>query len=263
MAGEFSLEAFQAQLRTSFMGRRAIYRRSVTSTMDVACSEAAAGTPEGTVVIADEQTAGRGRLGRQWVSPPGTNLYFSVILCPPAAHLRQFSIICPLAICQAIEEVTGLAARIKWPNDVLVDDRKVSGVLLDAEIIGERVQYAVAGIGLNVNFDPSTHEDLREIATSLKRELGREVSREAVLAGLLNHLEQLYQAALRGEDVEQAWKKRLDTLGKNVRVHFADRVEEGVATDTDSDGALILRRDDGTTVRIEAGDVTLRPDQVS
>ncbi len=263
MAGEFSLEAFQSQLRTSFVGRRAIYRRSVTSTMDVARYEAAAGAPEGAVVIADEQTAGRGRLGRRWVSPPGTNLYLSVILRPPATHLRQLSIITPLAICQAVEEVTGLAARIKWPNDVLIDQRKVGGVLLDAEIVGDRVQYAVAGIGLNVNFDPSTYEEIREIATSLKRELGREVSREAVLAALLNHLEQLYEGALRGEDVEQAWKERLETLGKSVRVHFADRVEEGVATDTDSDGALILRRDDGTTVRIEAGDVTLRPDPAS
>lgn len=263
MAGEFSLEALQTQLRTSFVGRRAIYRRSVTSTMEVACGEAETGVPEGAVVIADEQTAGRGRLGRQWVSPPGSNLYLSVILRPPATHLRQLSIICPLAICQAVEEVTGLAAKIKWPNDVLVAARKVSGVLLDAELVGDRVQYAVAGIGLNVNFDPSTYEELRDIATSLKRELGREVSREAVLAALLNHLEQLYQAALRGEDVEQAWKERLDTLGRRVQVHFADRVEEGVAADTDSDGALILRRDDGTTVRIEAGEVTLRPDQAS
>jgi len=263
MAGEFSLEAFQSQLRTSSLGQRAICRRSVTSTMDVARGEAAAGAPEGTVVIADEQTAGRGRLGREWVSPPGTNIYLSVILRPPAAHLRQLSIICPLAICQAIEEVTGLAARIKWPNDVLVDGRKVSGVLLDAELVGDRVQYAIAGIGLNVNFDPSTYRELRDIATSLKRELGREVSREAVLAGLLNHLESLYQAALRGEKAHAAWKERLDTLGRSVRVRFADRVEEGVAADTDSDGALILRRDDGSTVRIEAGEVTLRPDQAS
>jgi BirA family biotin operon repressor/biotin-[acetyl-CoA-carboxylase] ligase len=261
MAGEFSLEALRSQLRTSFMGRRAIYRRSVTSTMDAARGEAEAGVPEGAVVIADEQTAGRGRLGRQWVSPPGTNIYVSVILHPPAAHLRQLSIIFPLAICEGIEEVTGLAARIEWPNDVLVGGRKVSGVLLDAEIVGDQVRYAIAGIGLNVNFDPSTYEELRDIATSLRRELGREVSREAVLAALLNHLEPLYQGALLGEKAHLAWKERLDTLGKSVRVGFADRMEEGVAVDTDSDGALILRRDDGTTARIEAGEVTLRPDQ--
>jgi BirA family biotin operon repressor/biotin-[acetyl-CoA-carboxylase] ligase len=255
-----SLEAVRSQLRTSSLGRRLVYRCTVASTMDVARAEAEGGTPHGTCVLADEQTAGRGRLGRPWVSPPGSNIYVSVVLRPAAAHLRQLGIVCPLAVCEAVQEMTGLAARIKWPNDVLMAGGKVAGVLIEVEHRADQVDYAVAGIGVNVNFDPRAHEEIRDVASSLMRELGREVSREAVLAALLNHLEALYEAAVRGEAPYLAWKERLDTLGRSVRVRFADRMEEGVAIDADANGALVLRRDDGSTVHIEAGDVTLRPD---
>lgn len=263
MKRDLSLEVVRSQLRTHDIGRRLVYRRTVASTMGVARVEAEGGAVHGTCVIAEEQTAGRGRLGRPWVSPPGSNIYVSVVLRPAAAHLRWLSIVCPLAICEAIEETTGLAAKIKWPNDVLVGGRKVAGVLIDAECSGDQVQYAVAGIGLNVNFDAGAYEEIREVATSLMTELGREISREAVLASLLNHLETLYEAAVHGEAPYPAWKGRLDTLGRSVRVTFVDRVEEGIAIDATADGALVVQRDNGSTVRIEAGDVTLQPEQAS
>ena len=258
MNDEFSLEAFQARLTTRYVGRRVLYYPSLAATQDVARQEAERGAPEGATVLADQQTAGRGRLGRSWLSPPGANLYFSVVLRPAAEHLRTLGMIWPLAICQALEEETGLQARVKWPNDVLVGSRKLAGVLIDTGLSGDRVYYAIAGIGLNVNFDVAAHEEIRDIATSISAELGREVVRDELLAAVLGHFEELDEAARRGEPVHLAWKERLDTLGRRVRVGFGDRVEEGIAEDAEPDGTLVLRRPDGSLVRIEAGEVTLK-----
>lgn len=226
--------------------------------MEIARREAEAGAPEGAVAIAEEQTAGRGRMGRSWVSPPGVNLHLTVILRPTLDQLRFLAVIAPLAVCHAIEETTALLPRIKWPNDVLIDGRKVCGVLPESELADDEVLFALVGAGINVNLDATAYPEIREIATSLRAELGHEVSREEVLAATLNHLETLYQALRRGEVVSTGWKQRLDTLGKPVRVQATGGVEEGVAVDADSDGALILRRDDRSHVRVEAGEVTLR-----
>ncbi len=253
-----SLDSLRSQLETSFVGRRVVYQESLSSTMDVAREEAEAGASEGTVVLAEQQTAGRGRLSRQWVSPPAGNIYVSIVLRPEPALVQVLAMLSPLAICRAIDEATGLQSNIKWPNDVLIGGRKVAGVLIDAEFSDGEVEYALVGIGVNVNFDPSPYEELREIATSLALELGRDVSREEVLAALLSHLEGLYVAARRGESVYEPWRARLDMLGREVRVMFADRVEEGVAEDVDTDGRLLLRRADGSTLLVAAGDVTLR-----
>ena len=258
MSHGFSVEAFQARLATRFVGRRFLYYERLPSTQDAARQEAERGAPEGTTILADQQTAGRGRLGRQWVSPPGANLYFSVILRPAPEHLRTLGMIWPLAICQAVGEVAGLPARVKWPNDVLVGPRKLAGVLIDSEFSGGRLDYAIAGIGLNVNLDMSAHEEIREIATSISAELGREVAREELLATVLRRFEELYEAAYRGQPVHLGRKAHLDTLGRRVRVSSGEGVEEGVAEDVEPDGTLILRRPDGSHVRIEAGQVTLK-----
>ena len=253
------LDRLQSLLRTEFTGRRVFYDASVPSTMEAAQREAQAGAPEGAIAIAEEQTSGRGRMGRTWVSPAGVNLYFTLILRPTIEQLRYLAVIAPLAVCQAIEETTGLLPRIKWPNDVIINDKKVCGLLVQSEITGDRVDVALLGIGINVNLDVAAHEELRAIATSLRAELGREAGREELLAATLNHLEALYQALRRGDVISMAWKHRLDTLGKHVRVSSAaGLMEQGVAVDADSDGSLILRRDDGSHVRVEAGEVTLR-----
>ncbi len=260
MAEQLDLDRLQALLRTQFVGRRVTYEQSVSSTMDVARREAEAGAPEGAVAIAEEQTAGRGRMGRSWTSPTGVNLYFTIVLRPSIDQLRYLSVIAPLAVCQAIEETTGLQPRIKWPNDVAINDKKVCGVLTQSEIADGAVLYALLGPGINVNMDAAAHEEIRDIATSLRAELGRDMSREEVLAATLNHLESIYNALRRGEVVSMPWKHRLDTLGKHVRVSGPSGalIDEGVAVDADSDGSLILRRDDGSHVRVEAGEVTLR-----
>ena len=256
---ELDLDRLQDLLQTNFVGRSVTYRASVDSTMTVAAEEAAAGAPEGAIVVAEEQTAGRGRMGRSWTSPADGNLYFTLVLRPTLEQLRYLAVIAPLAVSLAIEETTNLVPRIKWPNDVLIGDRKVCGVLLETNLTGDEVQNALIGIGINVNLNVMLHEEIREIATSLRTEFGEEVEREKVLATALNHIEELYQRLRAGEAVSVGWKQRLDTLGKHVKVTIAGgETQEGVTVDADSDGALIIRRDDGSHVRVEAGEVTLR-----
>lgn len=257
MSEAFSLAALQAKLTTEFIGRTAVYQERIRSTMDVAHEEAEGGAPDGMIVVADEQTRGKGRRGRSWVSPPRSNVYVTVVLRPDAATARSLAIIAPLAICEAVDAIGGVRSAIKWPNDVLIGGRKVAGVLIDLRFAGDDVDCALLGAGINVNFDPEQHEEIAETATSLKRETGREVSREAVLAAFLEELESLYVAARRGENVADAWKERLETLGRRVTVRIDDHVEEGVAEDVDADGSLLLRRPDGSTFSLAAGDVSL------
>lgn len=260
MADTYDLDRLQSLLKTQSLGRRVFYEASTRTTMDVARTEAQRGAPDGAIVIAEEQTAGQGRMGRSWVSPPGENIYCTIILRPTLEQLRYISVVAPLVVCQAIEESTNLLPRVRWPNDIAIDGKKVSGVLTQTELSDGALDFALTGIGVNVNMDPDKHDDIRDIATSLGQQLGRHLAREDVLAAMLNHFESLYLAMRRGEVVSIDWKQRLETLGQHVRVSGPDGalLDQGVAVDADSDGSLILRRDDGSHVRIEAGEVTLR-----
>ena len=258
MSERLDLDRLQSLLRTEYLGRTVCYHESTGSTMDVARAEADAGAAEGAIALTEEQTAGRGRHGRAWVSPRGVNVYVTLLLRPALDQMRHLAVIAPLAVCQAIEETTALLPRIKWSNDVLIEGKKVCGILAESELEGAHVRFALVGIGINVNLDMARYPEISEIATSLRSALRREVAREEVLAATLNHFEKLYHAAGRGEVVSTGWKQRLDTLGKTIRVEAAGHVEEGVVVDADSDGALILRRDDGSHIRIDAGEATLR-----
>jgi BirA family biotin operon repressor/biotin-[acetyl-CoA-carboxylase] ligase len=257
MTARFSAKALKESLTTSFVGRRLEYRATVGSTQELARELARAGAAEGTVVLAGRQTAGRGRLGRSWISPRG-GLYLTVILRPPTRHLKALVIIAALAVARAVERLTGLQTSLKWPNDVLVAGRKVSGILSESELVGEGVSYVLVGIGVNVNSDMAGYGEAAPLATSVMTELGREVPREALAAGILNEFEALYLAAQAGEPIDQEWRARLGMLGKEVRVRFGEQVEEGLAEDVDRDGSLILRRADGSRVTIAAGDVAVR-----
>ena len=252
------LSALPSALNTEVIGRRVIYMTSTGSTMDVARHEANAGAAEGTVVIAEEQAAGRGRFGRSWVSPAGKNIYITLILRPHALALRSLSIVAPLAVCRALETATGLAPRIKWPNDVLLNGRKLAGILIENDFSGAEPKFSLVGIGLNVNFDIPADAEIGGIATSIKAELGHEVSRIEVLAALLNHFEDLLQQAASGAAVLLAWKEHLETLGRRVTVTFRGQSYQGLAEDVDDHGNLLLRRDDGSVLPVEAGEVTLR-----
>ncbi len=251
------LDSVGRALTTAWAGRRLVYLTGTGSTQDAARAEAEAGAPAGTVVIAEQQSAGRGRFGRAWVSPPHANLYLTIIMRPAVRRLRSLSIVSPLATALAVEEL-GLEPRIKWPNDVLVNGRKLAGILIESEIAGPLVKYALVGIGLNVNFDIDPDSEIGAIATSVKQELGREVSRERLLISLLRQFEAAYEDAAHGRAVHSAWRSRLETLGRQVRVTFRDHVYEGLAEDVDDDGNLVLRCPDGSRLSVEAGEVTLR-----
>ena len=250
------LEQIESGLTTRKIGRSIIHEMVCDSTMNIARSEAQDGASHGTVVLAEEQTSGRGRFGRSWTSPPGTNLYLTLIVRPPVERLRSLTMIAPLAVCQAAEDVASLNARIKWPNDVLVRERKLAGILVETEVSGQDVRFALIGIGLNVNLDVDRAPEIAQIATSLMRESGRQVSREKTLAALLNRLEELYTSP--ATSVVEAWRSRLETLGRQVKLSLGDQVYEGVAEDVDEVGSLVLRRSDGSTMTFDAGEVSLR-----
>jgi len=256
--GALTPGAVLRRLTTEFVGRHILYYPTVPSTMDVARQAAKEGAPEGTAVVADEQTAGRARLGRSWVNPRGV-LAVSIILRPEMSYLLGLTMVASLATSRCIEQAAGLKSTIKWPNDVLVRGKKISGILTESALRGQSVDWAVVGIGINVNFDPKAYPEIADIATSLSVELRRQVPELDVLVHLLSAVEFYYQALRRGEPVHEEWRSRLETLGKVVQVKTGTQVEKGYAESVDSDGALMLRRDDGTLTRIVAGEVSLRP----
>lgn len=251
------VERVYRQLVTHRIGRDLRFYPVAGSTMDIARALAEEGAPEGVTVVADEQTAGRGRLGRAWVAPPGVNLYVSILVRPAPERLKRLGMVAPLAVADAVAAVGGPAVTFKWPNDARAGGRKLSGVLIESGFAGNMPVYAVVGIGLNVNLDVARYPEIAEIATSIAREVGRPVSREDTLAALLNAFERYYDCP-DAEAVRAAWRARLETLGQEVDVSFGGRTEHGVAEDVDEDGALVLRRADGTRVVLPTGEVTLR-----
>jgi BirA family biotin operon repressor/biotin-[acetyl-CoA-carboxylase] ligase len=236
-----------------------VVESEVDSTNRAAAALAASGAPHGTVVVAEMQTQGRGRLGRAWVSPPGVNLYFSILLRrhPALPSLTWLPLFAGLAVVRAVETVSGLVSRLKWPNDVIVDRthpaRKLAGVLAEAT-----EGTVVIGIGVNVNMASDVlPPQLHGIATSILLETGRAVDRGELLARILGEAESLYDTADRSLDEKMlAYRKACSTMGKMVQVSLAGGKEyEGRAEAIAGDGALSLRRPDGTLLEIRAGDV--------
>lgn len=251
----FDRQRFQAVLTTEHMGRTLHYEPVVTSTMDVARSAGRSGAPHGTLVLADAQTAGRGRFGRRWLAPAGVNLTFTLLVRPSLPVLERLSMVAALAVADGVAAATGVRPVFKWPNDVQVDGRKLAGILIEAELAGEQPSFALAGIGLNVNLRTSEVAELAPIAVSLRDLLGRDVAREDLLAAIMAAFERWYclapDPAVRG-----AWAARLATLGTQVRVAVADEVLTGRAEAVTETGALCLRRPDGSLAVLPAGEVT-------
>ncbi len=244
-------------LKTRFVGQRTIYYPSLTSTMETARQEAQQGAEEGTVIIADEQTAGRGRLKRVWLSPMG-NIALSVILRPSIACLPPLIMLSSLAVMHSIKAITGLKPQLKWPNDVLIRGKKVCGILIESQVQASKVDYAIIGIGINVNLRLADFPEILPISTSLFHELGKEVARVTLVRHLLVEIERLYLALSAGESLYEEWQGNLVTLGKRVRVKSGETVHEGIAESVARDGSLLLRRPDGSLTTILTGDVTLR-----
>ena len=243
-------------LKTDFIGKKIITYPSLSSTNDIAKREAKKGAREGTVVLAGEQTAGRGRIKRAWLSPRGS-IALSIILHPTPAQLPCLIMVASLAVARCIEKVD-LKTQIKWPNDVLIKGKKICGILVESDVRGSAVDYAVIGIGINVNLKPAEFPEIAATATSLFNELGREVPLQEIVRCLLGEVENLYLALPEGDSVFREWRDRLVTLGKEVEVSSGKTSYKGVAESVASDGSLFLRQPDGNLIKIVAGDVSLR-----
>lgn len=246
-----------SNLETHFIGQRVIYYPRLMSTMAVAKREAQRGAAEGTIVVTDEQTAGKGRMGRAWLSPRGS-LALSIILYPSLVNLPYLIMLASLAVVHSIEAITDLKSQIKWPNDVLINGKKVCGILIESSVRGGTVDYAVIGIGLNVSLELVNFPDISLTATSLSDELGREVPRLSLIRQLLAETEKLYLTLPAGESIYREWRDSLVTLGQKVRVRSGKMTYTGTAESVATDGSLLLRHPDGSLTRIVAGDVTLR-----
>ncbi len=247
-------------LRTKWMGKKIHYFNTVDSTNSTAYQLALNGAKEGEVVIGESQEKGRGRLGRQWVSPPFLNLYLSVILRPkiPPHQASLITLMAAVATADAIEKYAHLTPLIKWPNDLLLRKRKVAGLLNEIYSETDRIHFVILGMGINLNMDEEGFpKEIRAKATSLKRETGRPVSRKAFVSLLLEELERWYGIFLKegGSPLLKAWKARAQIEGKRIRVTSFGEVLTGRAVDVDSDGALILTTGDGERKRVVAGDI--------
>ena len=257
MSEILSAESIIDGLDTRIIGQRILCYPSVTSTNEIAKKEAKRGIEEGTVVLADKQTAGRGRLKRTWLTPEG-NIALSVVLYPEIMTMPSLIMMTSLAVSHSLETIAGLETQIKWPNDVLINGKKVCGILIESDIRNNKINYAVIGIGINVNTGKHILSGLQFPATSLHLEAGREISRFQVIRELIKVMDNLYHTITSGGSVFNLWRDRLVTLGKGVRVTSGEEVFEGIAESVDTDGSLLVRSPDGSLNKVVAGDVTLR-----
>ena len=245
-------------LGTRLIGQKVIYYPSVASTMTLARQEARQGAAEGTVIIAGEQTGGKGRIKRVWLTPR-ENIAMSLIIYPGVDYLSYLIMLASLAVVHSIEAVTGLKAQIKWPNDILINGKKVCGILTESDVRGNRVAYVIIGIGINVNLRLADFPEIMATATSLSDELKRNVSCVKLIRRLLLEIEKLYLALPAGEEpIYEEWRDRLATLGRRIQVESGKNMLEGIAESVAQDGSLLLRHADDSSTKIVAGDITLR-----
>lgn len=264
MSAKLKANKLQDSLRTKRFGRTILFSHKVDSTNKWARELARCGACEGTVVIAETQRKGYGRLGRRWVSPSG-GLWFSLILRPKlrSTEAVKLTFVAGLAVAKVLREMFDLRAETKWPNDVLVNGRKICGILTEMNMTGEAVNFVVVGIGVNVNFDVEKvfPRQLKEVAVSLENELGRKVQLENLFRALVESLEDLYELFIKEgfDPVLEEWKNYAGFLGHQVEVTSPTEKMSGLALDVDSEGALVLQLEDGIIRRVFVGDVSLQP----
>jgi BirA family biotin operon repressor/biotin-[acetyl-CoA-carboxylase] ligase len=249
------------KLQTKLFGKTIHHFSKVTSTNDLAKDMASLGAKEGTVVIAETQTRGKGRLSREWASPRG-GIWLSTILRPKldAEDAPKLTLMASLAVAQTINQLFKLKAEVKWPNDVLINGKKVCGILTEANTRGRVVNFVIIGIGVNANIElGSLPKEVRKTATSLRHKLKREINRERFLSILLEKMEHYYFMLTKGKfsQILKEWKNLCGFLGSYIEVTGLKEKIEGMAMDVDENGALIVRLQNGTLKKILSGDVTL------
>ena len=244
----------QRHLATGFMGKELHYLATTSSTQDVARQLAERGATEGTAVIAGRQQSGRGRLGRTWLSPDG-GLATSIIFRPTMSTVHLLPAIMALAVYRTVT-LLGIKASIKWPNDILINGRKVCGILIEHGLVNNIVSYSIVGIGININFDTSRYPEIAGFATSLSVELRHELPVDQVALSLYTELEDLYLQSDRPDVILTEWVAHMSTIGQRVKVQSGNSVIEGIAETINGSGHLVLRTDDGSLQEILAGDVS-------
>ncbi len=247
-------------LETKEIGRFLKFYETVTSTQTIAKEMAVKGAEHGTLIVADEQTKGRGRLVREWYSPKGTGLWYSIIIRPeiPLQNAGQLTLLTAVAIVKAIEQTAGLKPQIKWPNDILINGRKVCGILTELQAEENRVQSVIIGIGMNVNQDPGDFpETLQNIATSLKIEADKQISRVKLLQNFCYQFEQLLNlyTAEGFSPVKTLWETYTMSIDRQITARTLKGNYTGYAMGIDDSGALLLRRDDGEIMHIYSADI--------
>lgn len=236
-------------------GHSVTLHESLASTQNAARELAEAGAREGALVIADHQTSGRGRMGRGWVSPPGKGIWMSMIMRPPVPiHCApQLTLLTAVALCRSLRQLTGLDIGIKWPNDLLIDGRKISGILLESAAEDERLKYIVAGIGISVNLNERDYpEDVLAKATSLRIASGSVYNRAEIIASFMEEWEQLYDLFLQEGfgHIATLWESLSVTIGKTVKLTTPQGELTGVPVGLDASGAILVRRTDGVVTPI-------------
>lgn len=245
-------------LKTRRLRGPVYHLEEAASTNDLAKALGARGAPEGTLVAAEAQSAGRGRLGRDWLSPPGLGLYVSLVLRPtlPPTELPQITLTTAVAVVRALQRAAGASPGIKWPNDLILGGKKLGGILTEMETESDRIRYLVVGLGLNLN-NPDFPPELAETATSLFRERGRSCKRVPVLQSWLEEFEGLYERFLAGKfpEILAEWREHSVTLGRQVTVTQGTRQVTGLAREVAPDGALILETASGEVLRVSSGEI--------
>lgn len=257
-----SPERITPHLETMHVGRNIIYRPVCDSTQTIAAEKARENAPHGTVVITEEQTAGRGRLERAWDSSASKGIWMSVIIRPEISpqHAAQFTLVSAVAITRAIEDITNCSPHIKWPNDLLINGRKVTGILTELQADMDCVQSIIIGIGVNVNQDlDSFEESIQSIATSLKMESGKEVDRAELVAKILFYLEKYTDIYVENgfEPIKLLWESYNCTIGQRIRANLLRETLEGIAIGITNDGVLQLQLDSGEIRGVYSADIHL------
>lgn len=255
------VRAALGEVRT--VGRRIDCFASIDSTNDYLKRIAADGAPDGTVAVAAEQTAGRGRRGRSFQSAADQGVYLSALLRPQlgAGSLLPLTGLCAAAMCSAVERVCAVRPQIKWTNDLVLNGKKLCGILTELGMEGGALSYVIVGIGVNVSQKAEDFEgEVAGIATSLERELGEPVSKNALAAAMIGELDALYTALLRGETADYLARYRRDcvTIGKEVRLMWQDAGEKVFALDVDDAFGLVVRHENGEVETIRTGEVSVR-----
>jgi BirA family biotin operon repressor/biotin-[acetyl-CoA-carboxylase] ligase len=258
-------ESIKRFLKTEMLGKVTYSFEEVVSTNDVAFELGRNGASEWTVVIADSQSEGRGRLGRRWISPAGVNLYMSVIFRPQIAakDAPVLTLVSAISVAEAVRAEGAENATIKWPNDVIINGKKAAGILTEMESKGDNVDFIVVGIGVNLNMTGEMMEqemgEVAGIATSLREAVSHEIERIKFTSNLISKLDVWYQKFLNNgkPPIIRRWMEMWEAIHRRVRVSFDERIIEGIASGIDEDGYLILKRYDGTTEKIISGDVIL------